>query len=247
MLGLRCPCDDLNEGWIHFNLYIYKEVSGKAIQNKMKDKNEQEIDRLIKLLEKYPDEFLELGIRLLKADNSNIYAIDFLANAVINRAISLIKGFIILAKNDNYLTAVSLIRLQLDNALRFFASTLVKDKSEFIGHFIDGKAIKDYKDIYNKNLTDNYLAKKLNKFFPGTEQLYNNTCAFIHLSNRHLFPTITEANLNNRSVDISIGNSNNFKINEKIDFITTMIEVSKLVIIVIDEWIYHKNSINKNP
>ena len=124
----------------------------------------------------------------MEAGNSKLFTLDFLAISVNNRAISLLNGYVSLVKSKNYLTAVSLIRLQLDNALRFFASTLVENSNDFAMHFIEGKAIKDYKDINGKRLSDNYLSKKLDVYFKGTQKLYSDTCGYIHLSDKHFLP-----------------------------------------------------------
>ena len=97
--------------------------------------------------------------RLIEAGDRKLRSLDFLAVPVSNRALSLAAAYVTLANAGNYLTAVSLIRLQLDNALRFFATTLVADSDDFALHFLDGKAIRDYSDARGKKLTDNYLAQ----------------------------------------------------------------------------------------
>lgn len=181
----------------------------------------------------------------MKAGNNKLYTLDFVALSINNRAISLIKGYLTLAKADNYLTAVSLVRLQLDNALRFFASTLVKNSSDFAEHYIDGKAIRDYTDIDGKKLTDNYLAKKLENYFSGIKEIYEKTCGYIHFSDRHFFPTITREKRKNRSMQVVIGGSGNFTIDEKLDFSKTMLEVSKIVLIVVEQWKHEKNKLSE--
>ncbi|UOQ83239.1 hypothetical protein [Hymenobacter sp. 5414T-23] len=156
-------------------------------------------------------------------------------------------AYVTLANAGNYLTAVSLIRLQLDNALRFFATTLVADSDDFTLHFLGGNAIRDYADAQGKKLTDNYLAQQLETYFPGTLKLYKEACGFIHLSDRHVSPTITHttdasaaANTPN-TIGLQVGNMDTFSIEEKIDFSRTMLEVSKLVLIVLEEWKHEKN------
>lgn len=210
----------------------------------MSEAEKKAIATILDELEKYPDEFLNSAQRILKAGSSKLYTLDFIASAVNNRAISLVKGFTTLIKSENYMAAVSLIRLQLDNALRFYASMLVKDSNDFAKHFMDGKPIKDYKDAYDKNLTDSYLAKKLDLYFKGTEKLYKDTCSFIHLSDTHLIPTLTRSDSVSHKVGIVVGNTSNFKPDQKIDFLSTMLEVSKLVIIVLEQWKHEKNKLS---
>ena len=206
----------------------------------MKITSEKTLENILTELENFHNEFISSSQRIMEAGNSKLFSLDFLALSVNNRAISLINGYVTLVKTKNYLTAVSLIRLQLDNALRFFASTLVEDSNDFAMHFIDGKPIKDYEDINGKKLSDNYLAKKLDVYFKGTQKLYNDTCGYIHLSDKHFFPTVSKEKKENLKIGIQIGNSDNFTIDERLDFSNTMLEVSKLVLIVIEQWKHEK-------
>jgi len=202
--------------------------------------NEEQLNELLSEISDFENEFIKSSGRIMKAGNSKLFVLDFLALSINNRAISLIKGFVTMAKDDNYLTAVSLVRLQLDNALRFFASTLVENSNDFAEHFIDGKAIRDYSDINGKKLTDNYLAKKLEEYFPGVKEIYDKTCGYIHFSDRHFFPTITREKRKDRSIQMNIGGSGNFTLYEKLDFTNTMLEVCKLVLIVVEQWKHEK-------
>lgn len=211
----------------------------------MKSENENHLNEIIFQISEFKEEFLKSSQRIMEAGNSKLFALDFLALSVNNRAISLSNGYSTLANDKNYLTAVSLIRLQLDNALRFFASTLVEDSSKFAKHFIDGKAIRDYSDIKGKKLTDNYLAKELEKYFKGTQKLYRETCGFIHLSDRHFLPTLTKGKTKERTVGIQIGSSENFSLEDKIDFSKTMLEVCKLVLVVVEQWKHEKINLSK--
>lgn len=195
---------------------------------------------LIRELDSLESEFVESSKKILEAADSNMYSLDLLSGAVSNRAISLLKGFITLAEKNNYLSAIPLIRIQLDNALRFFASTLVENSDDFFNHYLSGKAIKDYKDIKGKNLSDNYLAKQLEKYFSGIKKLYNDTSGYIHLSDKHLFAIANVKGEDSRTIQVSIGNYDVFSIDSKINFVFTMIEVSKIVIIVLEQWKFEK-------
>jgi len=211
----------------------------------MKSENENHLNEITLQISEFKEEFLKSSQRIMEAGNSKLFALDFLALSVNNRAISLANGYSTLVADKNYLTAVSLIRLQLDNALRFFASTLVEDSSKFAEYFIDGKAIRDYSDIKGKKLTDSYLVKELEKYFKGTQKLYRETCGFIHLSDRHFLPILTKGKTKDRKIGIQIGSSENFSIKDKIDFSKTMLEVCKLVLIVVEQWKHEKIKLSK--
>ena len=206
---------------------------------------QEKYDKLIEVLDKLDDEFIQSSMRILNAGNGNMYTIDLLSSAVNNRALQLTKGFLVLAKENNFISAIPLIRLQLDNALRFFATTLVSNYNDFFLHYLGGKPIRDYKDAKGQKLTDNYLAKTLDVHFPGALKLYNDTSGHIHLSDRHFFATTAKVNDEDRTIQMAVGPAiNNFTEHDKMDFVTTMIEVSKLVIIVVEQWRHHKDAIS---
>lgn len=200
---------------------------------------EETLKTKITELASFESQFIQSSKRILEAGNQKLFVLDLLSGAVNNRAIALIKGFILLANDKNYISAIPLIRLQLDNGLRFFASTLVKDSNDFFSHYLDGKPIRDYKDAFGKNLTDNYLSEKLGKIFPGVNKLYKETSGHIHLSDQHLFITTKQTNFE-RTIAFSIGSHDNYSTESKIDFVNTMIEVSKLVLIVVEQWKHEK-------
>lgn len=210
----------------------------------MKSSQEQLLAIKIRSIFGFNKEFAQSAKRIIEAGNKQLYTLDFLAMSVINRAMSLSKAYVALANEDNFLSAVSLVRLQLDNALRFFAATLVTDSNDFVLHFMSGKEIRDYSDHKGKKMNDSYLAKELDVLFPGTLQLYKTTCGYIHLSDKHFFSTLEKVNKESRTIGIRIGAFDNYTIDQRIDFTQTMLEVSKLVLIIVEQWKHEKNRLH---
>src|SRR6516162_1393286 len=70
-------------------------------------------------------------MRMTGADNGAVYPVDLLANAVINRSINLLRGYCDLVEKRNFICAAALLRLQLDNCLRFSAVFLVSSCHDF--------------------------------------------------------------------------------------------------------------------
>ncbi len=68
---------------------------------------------------------------------------------------SLIKGFVEMIKQENLICAIPLLRLQLDNSLRFYAAFLVENPHELASHFIEGEAI--------RRLTEKKYPSKINR------------------------------------------------------------------------------------
>ncbi len=191
----------------------------------------------------FESEFIQSSQRILEAGNQKLFVLDLFSGAVNNRAISLINGFVNLAESNNYLCAIPLIRMQLDNGLRFFASTLVEDSNDFFNHYQNGKAIRDYKDVNGKKMTDSYLAKQLESYFPGIRDLYKETSGHIHLSSNHLHATTNAKK--DRKIEMRIGNYDIYSMDSKLDFVSTMTEVSKLVLIVVEQWKHEKIRLSK--
>jgi len=187
--------------------------------------------------------FIKIGDEILQANNQTMYLIDTLAISVINRTIQLTEGYVTLINANNYIAAIPLIRLQLDNALRFFAFMQVSDPNDFFMYFMDGKPINRYKSHTGENLSDGFLAKKLDAVFPGVLRLYKEASDYIHLSRQHVHASkhVDDQGVNLTVVDVDKG-LNAFSLEAKINFAYNMVEVGKLVLVVLDRWKQLKQS-----
>ncbi len=201
---------------------------------------EPEEIKLTKFLEKLSTnhmKFTQMGNEIMQANNQAGYVVDLLAYAVINRAIQMTEAYVTLAKTNNYIAAIPFIRLQLDNALRFFAIMQVVDANDFFLYFMDGKLVNQYKSHTGKRLSDGYLATELDAVFPGVLRLYKETCDYIHLSKQHVHASKYfdkgEVKLSVMDVDHPI---DAFSLEAKVNFALNMLEVGKLVFIVLDRW-----------
>lgn len=133
-----------------------------------------------------------LAKRMLQADGSKLFSLDLLASAVINRSLSLCAGFASLVRAENYLCAASLVRLQLDSCLRFFAAYLVDDPHAFAASVLKGIPVRKIKDRNGNPMTARYLVEALSSKYPWMLSVYTATSGFIHLSDRHVFSVIRE-------------------------------------------------------
>jgi hypothetical protein len=198
---------------------------------------EMELAKYINELSTSHAKFTKLGEEIKNANNQNPYIVDLLAYAVINRAIQMTKAYVTLANTNNYIAAIPFIRMQLDNALRFFAFILVTDANDFFFYFMDGKPVYRYKSDTGEKLTDSYLATKLDEVFPGVLRLYKETCDYVHLSKQHVHASKHfdkgEVKLSVMDVDHPI---DAFSLEAKVNFTLNMLAVSKMVFIVLDKW-----------
>ncbi|GAB3414890.1 hypothetical protein [Niabella aquatica] len=203
-------------------------------------KPEDRIKTELSALSELESVMLDCAKELLNAGNSFAHKLDFLALSVLNRAIALNKGFLLLFEYSNYLTAFSLMRLQLDNALRFFATVLVEDGVDFLDHFLGGNRIDKYKVGKNK-LTDAFLAQELDKLYPGTYDLYKYLSTYIHLSNTHFEKTKSESDNESALFRVTVGEFDSYTIQEKIDYIENMLSISIIIIQLVNNWIQDKD------
>src|SRR5271166_6984000 len=83
-------------------------------------------------------EQLEACRRMYITYGSALYPLDLLATAALNRSLAQCSGFRALIEARNYICAASILRLQIDTALRFFAAFLVDNPHEFAGSVLKG-------------------------------------------------------------------------------------------------------------
>jgi hypothetical protein len=126
------------------------------------------------------------GEKVMSDDGNAFYPFNIFLIATLNRSLGLVDGFHHLIKSKNYFTAFPLIRLQIDNCLRVYASTLVGDKNEFAYNVMKGNPICKQKDKSNQFLRDTYLKEKFSAFYQWAPKIYSDASGYIHLSEKHI-------------------------------------------------------------
>ena len=128
----------------------------------------------------------------------------FFMSSAINRAMNINRGFITLTKDDNYSCAIPLMRLMIDNCLRFWGISLVDDKHEYIRVWGSGEKIRAMKDRNGNKLTDKYLSESFALLYRGVDKTYNDACAFVHFSEQNLYITAKVDKNKERRVNLRI-------------------------------------------
>jgi hypothetical protein len=136
------------------------------------------------------DEHLILGTAFLAPRGSALYKLDLLAIAVLDRSLALLRGFCDLVEGSNMIAAAPLLRCQVDNGLRFFASTLVQIPHDFAEKVAKGIAVKKIKDRSGKLMMDAYLVDRLAAQVPWVKSLYAQASGYVHLSEQHILNTV---------------------------------------------------------
>jgi hypothetical protein len=149
-----------------------------------------DLEGLLVKIDNQRDRHLKLGKAMLEADGCKLFSLDFLAVAALNRSLSNSSAFTQLVRAQNYLVAASLVRLQLDTFLRFFASYLVSDPHGFAKSVLAGAEVRKRKDRSGALMTDRYLVASVAAEFPWAPNVYKSTSGFIHLSDKHIWGAI---------------------------------------------------------
>lgn len=161
--------------------------------------------------------------------------LDQFVNAMCFRAEAVNEGFLTLAKAGNFLTACSMIRLQLDSALICLAGLKAKNQFEFFVAFNSGTPINKLKDQEGNLLTQNYLAKSFEN--PEIKEIFDNGNKYVHPS--RLFQ--------DESIDLTDGlrlmNYREYQAPEKIrkEAYRQMLIANNLLAKYLHEWIKIKN------
>ncbi|MFO1428901.1 MAG: hypothetical protein U1F76_01980 [Candidatus Competibacteraceae bacterium] len=145
------------------------------------------LDERIKHIESLGDLHLKHLMEMMKADGGKIFGLDLLAQAAFKRSMSLCAGFACLVRSKNYLSAATLVRLQLDTCLRFFAAFIVEHPHDFAQSILEGVPVRKLEDRSGKLMTDRYLVETLGKKYDWMPRVYDATSGFVHLSERHIF------------------------------------------------------------
>ena len=183
---------------------------------------------------------LQTSAEIINAGNHSVYNFDLYILSIINRTIALNKAFILLIENQNSLTAISIVRLQLDNALRLNAINVVDNIEDFLNYFFEGQPINKYV-VNKKKLTDGFLATELDKKVSGALELYNYLCDYIHFSDKYFEATKTNPLNENASFRIVVGDSDILNENEKKEFYERITSISNTVVKTCREWVNTKN------
>jgi hypothetical protein len=217
-------------------------------QLRNKDVTEFDLEKIFTAITGLEKKFIDEAMNYMKIGmdegEGSLFTVDLYTSAVVNRSISLMSGFLVLSKEFNYISSVPLIRLQVDNCLRYYASSLVADANEFFRIYLKGDYfIAHLKDRSGKRMTDTYLAEKLNELFPGILTLYKKTSGYIHLSNAHSFVHTNIVKDKERTIGTRIGRYDFYAIDQKVDFAYNMLKVSEILLTLVKYWTDEKGEI----
>jgi hypothetical protein len=202
--------------------------------------DENELLKVIENLDLLSTDYKNLAKDIMKQD-TQVMKVDLVALSVLNRAISINNGFRTLIKENNNFSALHLIRIQIDNLIRYYSILITKDEN-YIDYVLGGKPINQFKDLNGRTLTDKYLAEKLDEKFKGMLDLYLKYCGHIHFGKEHLERIKSISENKKAQFRVEIGNFNNYSFEERKTFVIDMITISINLYKIIQDWVLTKKN-----
>ena len=155
-------------------------------------------------LEARKKKLLKLGKAMMEAYDGAMYPVDLLAMGALKRTISTIAGFKQLVQVSNMNCARTILRTQIDTAIRFYSVFIVDDPHSHSLEILSGKQINHIKDSGGKQMRDAYLVEKMSQEYPWISDVYKNLSGYIHFSDSHLFGTVQRVDNETRSIEFAI-------------------------------------------
>lgn len=145
----------------------------------------------------------------LNAITPQMETFDFLLIAALNRTVNISKAYTTLIRDNNFIAAAPLVRINIDTLLRLYASIISEfDRNTFASKVMDGEIIKNMKlNGTGTKLDDRTLYLELSKI-EGMEwvtDIYKAGSSFVHLEKSHIFSSLKIADDKERIVNMTIG------------------------------------------
>jgi hypothetical protein len=186
-------------------------------------------------------EHLRLLAAVLRADKRAIFPADLIVIGAVQRSLMLLKGFLAMLRSGNYLCAGALLRLQLDNILRLYATSLFPSGSETLTAFLEDRPLSRLKAPDGKPLTDKELITRVEKIYPWLPQVYERTSGFIHFSGPAIMSAITSVSNGGRfRVAVGLRRGRRWKPEERLEAAQAFDEGTKAVLEMVYSWGYTK-------
>ena len=195
------------------------------------------LESRLQILEGFERKFLDLGKLMFEPNKVYMYPLDLLATAVMDRGLSLIFGYTSQIRVNNFTCAAPLIRMHLDNVLRFYAAYISADPHEFTMKVFEGVHIRNLKDKEGKKMTDKYLVDKLSSEHPWMKEVYEKTSGYVHLSNTHIYNSSRLKDLQSRVISFSISKQDRWVTEStKLEGTNCMNEISEILYDYLSGW-----------
>lgn len=207
----------------------------------MKDNIDQQLIKAIENIRKFNSVYTNLGLEMFEACGGKMYHIDLFVNATLNRSEHLVSAFCDLIEKKNFLVAAPILRMQLDNLFRLRSVWLVNDPHSYVLKVLQGVPIKKLKDKSGNKMTDRFLVDSLCEERPELKNIYEETCGYVHLSDKHLYSMIDVCQEGGEMTFHAAESSNNIPIEVYLDICLAFFNISGVIISYVKGWIISKD------
>lgn len=210
---------------------------------------QEEIYKLLDELERKIKAVTELS-KASMLTPPGFYTFDIFVNGLLNRSVNLLKGFISLKRQNNFIAAAPLVRLHLDSLLRLYAPQLIDYNIDDFAHkVIGGTPVRKLKDRDNQKMTDARLVEKISEHeaFNWVKKVYDTGNAYVHYSDQLVFAAMKVKDKEERIVNFTVGQHDNFiPIAEKHGAVHWMHEITDGLLLLTYSWVKQKESYKTN-
>lgn len=164
-------------------------------------------------------------------DKSNTHFLyNIFLSCILDRALSVNKGYRALTESNNYFCAVAMLRMQIENCTRLYGMTLVDDACKYITSWMSGDKVSKFQDVQTrKSLSDSYVASILDKQYKNIAAMYKEACGFVHFSERQLYDT-AKVKPGTRTVNLKVSEEDLLKEEERHNIDKCMLKVNNILI-----------------
>lgn len=206
-------------------------------------------ERMTRFVERLHGDHKIIGQDLYDSCEGKFFPADMLAMAVLNRSLNLIKAFELLVNNGGFIVAAAILRMQLDNALRFGAVTSsVDDPHGVAAELLNGKKLSALLDKNKKLMKDGYLWDQFVSRKPKFDGIYETTSGYIHLSKEHVSHFIQRSpQLADGKRMINIGDEDDYlTVEQRLDLVESFAHVSFEALESVKSWVGKRKGVSTN-
>lgn len=186
--------------------------------------------------------------RLFKSCGGEVFPCDAIAFAILDRSLNLLKGFHLLITNGGYISGVGLLRMQLDNVLRFNGIIRSADPHDVANSIINGVQLRTLKDSSGNRMTDRRLVEILAVKNPWITQVYDLASSYVHLSDSHIRHFVLRSKQNESGLrDFAIGDEDGYlSVDHKEALIDAFAVLTRAVLTIVGQWSADRDQHGRN-
>jgi hypothetical protein len=209
------------------------------------DAETSKLEKLLQDVWAFRDAHGERADMLVDTTEGTLFPCDALTFTVLERSLNLIRSFNLLLSNGCYTTGMGVMRMQMDNVLRYFGALQSGNPHDVALQMYYGTALRNIKDASNKKMTDARLVELLAVNNPWVTHVYDLASGYIHLSNNHFHHFLIRSPKGSDGIrEFTIGDEDaHIPIEAKEQLIKAFGVLTNAVLSLTDKWIAERHNL----